>query len=100
MVTLSPSRKFPRAIRQSAALFVLCSFFGFPATNTAVAQMRPDEVIAQSAQLLDETMAQAIARVPQSLVENASGVAIIPNVVKGSFIVGARRQRGPAGQRA
>ena len=57
-------------------------------------QARPEEVIAQSSQLLQETMAQPLSKVPQAMIENASGVAIIPNVVKGSFIVGARHGKG------
>jgi lipid-binding SYLF domain-containing protein len=57
-------------------------------------QTRPEEVIAQSSQLLQETMAQPLSKVPQAMIENASGVAIIPNVVKGSFIVGARHGKG------
>ena len=57
-------------------------------------QSRPDEVISQSSQLLTETMSQPLSKVPRAMIENAHGVAIIPNVVKGSFIVGARHGKG------
>lgn len=63
-------------------------------TTTALADQRPEETIAAASLLLSETMAKPMARVPQSLIENAHGVAIIPNVVKGSFIVGARHGKG------
>ncbi|MFN7626397.1 MAG: lipid-binding SYLF domain-containing protein [Pirellula sp.] len=94
MEILSPTRQPFLTVRRSFAVYIAGAIFALFTTNDAQAQMRPDEVIAQSAQLLDETMAQAIARVPQSLVENASGVAIIPNGVKGSLIVGARHGKG------
>ncbi len=63
-------------------------------SEKTLGQARPEEVIAQSSQLLQETMAQPLSKVPQAMIENASGVAIIPNVVKGSFIVGARHGKG------
>jgi lipid-binding SYLF domain-containing protein len=63
-------------------------------TNPSHADQRPDEVIANATLLLNETMSKPMARVPQSLMENSHGVAIIPNVVKGSFIVGARYGKG------
>lgn len=66
---------------------------GMP-TTCALADQRPEETIAAASLLLSETMAKPMARVPQSLIENAHGVAIIPNVVKGSFIVGARHGKG------
>lgn len=53
-----------------------------------------EQAVSQSKQLLDETMEKALARIPQALLIDAHGVAIIPNVVKGGFIVGARFGRG------
>jgi lipid-binding SYLF domain-containing protein len=53
-----------------------------------------EQAVAQSKQLLDETMARALSRIPQAMLTDAHGVALIPNVVKGGFIVGARFGRG------
>lgn len=58
------------------------------------ADQRSEEIIANATQLLSETMTKPLSRVPQSMIENACGVAIIPNVIKGSFIVGARHGKG------
>jgi lipid-binding SYLF domain-containing protein len=43
---------------------------------------------------LNSTMATPLSRIPQAMLVDAHAVAIIPNVIKGSFIVGARRGRG------
>lgn len=53
-----------------------------------------DQTVQQAAAVLNEAMATAGNRIPHAMLENAHGVAIIPNVVKGSFIVGARHGRG------
>ncbi len=90
----SPARSTTiRRLRSVAYLLVTAALASlFP--TTLMGQMRPDEVIAQSSQLLTETMSQPLAKVPRAMIENAHGVAIIPNVVKGSFIVGARHGKG------
>jgi SH3 domain-containing YSC84-like protein 1 len=73
-------------------LFVLAMLFSF--SNPVLGQNWQADTVTKAGQLLDETMATAISKIPQSMVENASGVAIIPNVMKGGFIVGARFGRG------
>ncbi|MFM7927714.1 MAG: lipid-binding SYLF domain-containing protein, partial [Pirellula sp.] len=90
----SPARSTTIRWLQSIAYMLVTATLAplFPAT--LMGQMRPDEVIAQSSQLLTETMSQPLAKVPRAMIENAHGVAIIPNVVKGSFIVGARHGKG------
>ncbi len=60
----------------------------------ASGQFAEDQTIQMSAVVLNEAMATPGNQIPQTLLENAHGVAIIPNVVKGSFIVGARHGRG------
>ncbi len=47
-----------------------------------------------AAAVLNSTMATPGSRIPQAMLADAHAVAIIPNVIKGSFIVGARRGRG------
>lgn len=60
----------------------------------ASAQSIQEEAVRAATAVLNETMASPMNRIPQSMLQNASGVAIIPNVLKGSFIVGARRGHG------
>ena len=82
-----------RALGALFACTVLSFAWSFDAP-TVHGQSKPDAVIAQASQLLTETMNQPLAKVPRAMIENAHGVAIIPNVVKGSFIVGARHGKG------
>jgi SH3 domain-containing YSC84-like protein 1 len=88
------NNSFRRQIHLFAASFLSLAIpmAWFPAPVRA--DQRPDEIIANASQLLSETMAKPLSRVPQSMIENACGVAIIPNVIKGSFIVGARHGKG------
>ncbi len=44
--------------------------------------------------VLNESMSIPASAIPRSLLENAYGVAIIPRVIKGSFVIGARHGRG------
>lgn len=62
--------------------------------STAVGQVSEEQTIKAAATVLNETMATPLNRVPQAMLSNAHGVAIIPNVLKGGFIIGARRGRG------
>jgi len=59
-----------------------------------VAQFREEETVKAAATVLNETMGTPFNRIPQAMLSNAHGVAIIPNVLKGGFIIGARRGRG------
>lgn len=67
--------------------FCLCS-------STAQAQTREDQVVNMSTAVLQEVMALPAKRIPHTLLADAQGVAIIPNVVKGGFIVGVRHGTG------
>lgn len=44
--------------------------------------------------VMDEIMAVPNKKIPQSLLADAQGLAIIPNLVKGGFVVGIRHGRG------
>ncbi len=60
----------------------------------AMGQTRQDQTVASAIKVLDEIMAVPAKQIPQSLLSNAAGVAIFPNVVKGGFVVGVRHGRG------
>ncbi len=53
-----------------------------------------EETVQAAAVVLNETMATPGHQIPQAMLADAYGVAIIPNVIKGSFVVGARHGRG------
>ncbi len=51
-------------------------------------------IVRESTTVLAEAMVTPGNRIPQAMLQDAFGVAIIPNVVKGSFVIGARHGRG------
>lgn len=53
-----------------------------------------ETTIASATQALNEIMAIPARQIPQSMLANAAGIAIVPNVVKGGFVVGVRYGRG------
>lgn len=60
----------------------------------ASAQYFEEETVRAATSVLTETMATSGSGIPQSMLAGAHGVAIIPNVIKGGFVVGARHGRG------
>jgi len=63
-------------------------------TAPAVAQTKESHVVESAITVLDQIMAIRLRQIPESLLADAHGVAIVPNVVKVSFIAGLRRGRG------
>lgn len=59
-----------------------------------LAQTMMDQTVDSATNVLDEIMAVPAKQIPQSLLTDARAVAIIPNVVKGGFVVGVRHGRG------
>lgn len=57
-------------------------------------QTMMDQTMDSATGVLDEIMSVPAVQIPESLLASARGVAIIPNVVKGGFIVGVRHGRG------
>lgn len=60
----------------------------------ASAQYLEEETVQAASIVFNETMATPGYQIPQAMLADAHGVAIIPNVIKGSFVVGARHGRG------
>lgn len=78
-----------------AKLIVACSMMMVSlAGREASAQYLEEETIRAATGVLTETMATPGSGIPQSMLSGAHGVAIIPNVIKGGFVVGARHGRG------
>ncbi|MCC9643320.1 lipid-binding SYLF domain-containing protein [Rhodopirellula sp. JC740] len=74
---------------------LLCAFFvTLLVTPKAFGQIAEEQTIQAASLVLSETMSTPLSQVPAQLLQDCHGVAIVPNVIKGSFIVGARHGRG------
>jgi SH3 domain-containing YSC84-like protein 1 len=62
----------------------------------AVAQFRETVIADDSREVLGEIMAVPATGIPAAVLANAQGIVIIPDLVKGGFILGARHGRGVA----
>ena len=69
-------------------------------SQNAHAQYRENVVVDDSREVLSEIMAIPVNGIPASLLANAQGIVIIPDLVKGGFVVGARYGRGLCACRA
>jgi lipid-binding SYLF domain-containing protein len=64
-------------------------------TNTpSWGQSRESVVVDAATAVLDQIMSVPARRIPESLLMDARGIAIIPDVLKGGFVVGVRHGRG------
>lgn len=70
------------------ALALSCGF-----TSSASANV-PAATVMESEQVLSELMAIPAKQIPHRLLDEAQGIAIIPNVIKIGFVAGARRGYG------
>lgn len=58
------------------------------------AQSQEEATVEAAARVLTEIMAIPAKQIPQALLANAQGLAIVPNIVKGGFVVGVRYGKG------
>ena len=83
------------AVRMSIQLSVCVSIFATVLPGAIVRGQSPEAATVDAAvTVLDEIMAVPNKKIPHSLLADAQGLAIIPNMVKGGFIVGIRHGRG------
>ena len=82
----------PRLRRPFAALFVLLA--GLVPAPSLWAQSQQEATVEEAARVLTEIMAIPANEIPQALLANAQGLAIVPNIVKGGFVVGVRYGKG------
>jgi lipid-binding SYLF domain-containing protein len=64
------------------------------APTVTLAQTKEEEIVRNSVTVFDQMTSLHIKSIPQALLADAEGLAIIPNVIKGSFVVGARHGKG------
>jgi lipid-binding SYLF domain-containing protein len=77
----------------AAAVVVLVSGWAGP-VSPALAQSPLDDSVNAATQVLREIMVVPLKCIPESLLHEAQGIAIIPGMVKGGFIVGVRHGKG------
>jgi lipid-binding SYLF domain-containing protein len=63
-------------------------------TGTGSAGEREDQRAADAARVLDEIMRAPDQAIPSRMLDDAQAIAVIPNVVKASFILGGRSGKG------
>jgi lipid-binding SYLF domain-containing protein len=79
-------------VGSSAAGLVLClSFLGGEQVR---AQSQEAITVENATTVLNEIMAIPVKQIPLSMLADAHGIAIVPNVLKGGFVVGVRHGRG------
>lgn len=83
---------------RSARLTAFCCLLLLPAL--ALGQTLPqgfskeESIVRTSISVLSEIMAVPVSSIPESMLSDAEGLAIIPNMIKGGFVVGVRHGRG------
>ncbi len=60
----------------------------------ALAQTREDAIVNSAKSVLDDVMLIPTRRIPNRMLLRAHGLAIVPGVVKGGFVIGVRHGRG------
>ena len=66
----------------------------FLGSRPCMGQLREDAAVRSASGVLNDIMAVHIKAIPHSLLADAEAIAIVPNVVKGSFVVGVRHGKG------
>jgi len=73
---------------------IIATLFALLATSTADAASREEKRVGDAADVLDQLLRIPEKTVPPALLSRAYAVAVIPNVVKAAFGLGARRGKG------
>lgn len=74
-------------------LFAVCGLL-FAHAEPLLAQSREEATVKQSIEVFKAIDKLAIQGIPRELLKDAQAVAIIPNVIKGSLVIGMRRGHG------
>jgi lipid-binding SYLF domain-containing protein len=80
----------------------MAALLAIAAVTAAVAaeQQEADRLVEQSRLVVEEMMISSGRLVPQSLIRQAAGIALIPGMLKGGFIIGVNYGKGVVLQRA
>ncbi|MDB4416465.1 lipid-binding SYLF domain-containing protein [bacterium] len=77
-----------------APLLIIICLISASAPRVAHGQQMETATVQAATSVLSEAMTTPGNKIPRAMLSDAYGVAIIPNVIKGGFIVGARFGRG------
>lgn len=80
--------------RYLVLLIVVLLVVGLRIESTSSAQSPAEQTVLSAISVLDEIMNTSATSIPQNLLADAHGLAIVPGVIKGGFIVGVRHGRG------
>ena len=88
-----------RVLKNSAAIalgfaLLVPTFGAAPAPARQEAPAGEIRKVDDAVRVLDEMMREADKSIPRELLENAAGIAIIPDVIKAAYIVGGRHGKG------
>lgn len=75
---------------RSIAMMVLVSLVAV----TLHAQQEETDRIAEASKVLDEILAAKDTGIPQSILDRAAAIVVIPSTIKGAFVVGGQRGKG------
>lgn len=67
---------------------------GFALAGNALAASKEEERVADATDVVDQLLRIPEQSVPPSLLTNAYGIAVIPNVIKAGFVLGVRHGKG------
>jgi len=93
MARLTKAIAAPQLVVIRLALPVIFAAFILP-VQSACCQYQEEQTVQAATEVLKEAMGTSLKQIPQSMLSGANGVAIIPNVIKGGFVLGARHGRG------
>ncbi len=79
----------PTRIVLSAAFAI-----GHLATSSSFAQSPQDQTVMTATTVMNEIMAAPASSIPRAMLADAQGLVIVPNVIKGGFVVGVRHGKG------
>jgi lipid-binding SYLF domain-containing protein len=80
-------------IDRNRLLAVLAALFS-AVPLVAVAGPREERIVQNASTVFEQLVSLRIQSIPNSILSDAEGVAIIPNLLKGGFVVGARHGKG------
>jgi lipid-binding SYLF domain-containing protein len=75
-------------------LVAALTLFALTLTSTSLAATREEKRVADSADVIDQLLRIPEKTIPPNLLSRAYAVAVVPNVVKAAFGLGARRGKG------
>jgi lipid-binding SYLF domain-containing protein len=78
----------------SKLLWLAVLAIGCLAASPSLAQSPQDQTVQTATTVLNEIMATPASSIPQAMLADARGLVIVPNVIKGGFVVGVRHGRG------